>query len=60
MKESPPGPTPPAVRLAPCAADQMVALDPPFKDMRGEFLRNPDGSIAWFRFGGRVLARKEL
>jgi CubicO group peptidase (beta-lactamase class C family) len=57
-KDSSPGPTPPAVRLAACAADQVIVLDPPFKDLRGEFLRNPDGSIAWFRFGGRVLARR--
>jgi CubicO group peptidase (beta-lactamase class C family) len=59
MRDSPPGPTPPPVRLAPCAADQVIALDAPFTDMRGEFLHNPDGSIAWFRFGGRVLARRD-
>jgi hypothetical protein len=35
----------------------VIALDEPFKDSRGEFLRNPDGSIAWLRIGGRVHAR---
>ena len=30
----------------------------PFKDGRGEFLRHPDGSIAWLRFGGRIAARQ--
>jgi hypothetical protein len=25
---------------------------------RGEFLRNPDGSITWLRLGGRIRARQ--
>jgi hypothetical protein len=38
------------------AADKIIGLDEPFKGARGEFLRNPDSSIAWFRFGNRVHA----
>jgi len=38
------------------AEDRVVILDEPMKDARGEFLRNPDNSIAWLRFGGRVHA----
>jgi CubicO group peptidase (beta-lactamase class C family) len=49
-------PIPPPVRLAFRDADKVVALDPPMKGNRGEFLRNPDGSIAWLRWGGRIHA----
>jgi len=55
-KESPPPPSPPPVRLAFYDDDCVVALDDPMKDARGEFLRNPDGSIAWFRILGIIRA----
>jgi hypothetical protein len=51
---SPPGEPPPPIRLAFWAADKVIALDDPFKGARGEFLRNADGVIAWFRLGGRI------
>ena len=57
QRDSPPSSAPPSVRLAFCAADRVVALDEPMKDSYGDFLYNTDGSIAWFRFGGRVHAR---
>ncbi len=50
-------PAPPPSRLALLDGDAVVALDPPFKDARGEFLRGEDGAIAWLRFGGRILQR---
>jgi CubicO group peptidase (beta-lactamase class C family) len=56
-KDSPASPTPPPTRLALCGDDRVIALDEPSKDARGEFLRNPDGSIAWLRIGGRIHAR---
>jgi CubicO group peptidase (beta-lactamase class C family) len=56
---APPGPTPPAVRVALCGEDQIVALDEPFKGTRGEFLRDAAGQIAWLRFGGRIHARNK-
>ncbi|MCG8346169.1 MAG: beta-lactamase family protein [Chloroflexales bacterium] len=57
-KDSPAPTAPTAFRLAVCGEDQVIALDPPFQDVRGEFLRDPDGRIAWFRIGGRVHARQ--
>lgn len=54
---SPPTPTPPEVRLAFTGPDQVVILDYPSKGGKGEFLRHPDGSIAWLRLGGRLHKR---
>jgi CubicO group peptidase (beta-lactamase class C family) len=56
--DSPPGPTPPPVRMALYAEDRAVGLDAPMKDSRAEFLRNPEGEVAWLRVGGRVHARE--
>jgi CubicO group peptidase (beta-lactamase class C family) len=58
-KDSKPAtPPPPPVRLAVGANDVIVALDAPFRNARGEFLRDPDGSIAWMRFGSRLAKRQ--
>ncbi len=56
--DTPPPPPPPPVRLAFFAEDRIVGLDSPMKGDRGEFLRHPDGSLAWFRFGGRIKKRQ--
>lgn len=56
--DTPASPPPPPVRVALFAPDHFVALDEPEKDACGEFLRNPDGSIAWLRFGGRLHAKE--
>ena len=56
-KDSPPRPAPPPTRLALGQDELVVALDPPFKEARGEFLRDEDGAIAWLRFGGRIARR---
>lgn len=56
--DSPARPAPPPTRLAFLVEDRVMALDPPQKDGRGEFLFNPDGSVAWFRWGGRIHARQ--
>jgi len=45
------------VRLAFYAEDRVVGLDEPCKDARGEFLRDPDGRIAWLRVSGRLHRR---
>ena len=52
--DAPPPPGPPPTRLAFEAPDVAVALDPPARGMRGDFLRGPEGGIAWFRLGGRL------
>lgn len=54
----PAGPPPPAVRVAVGEGDTLVALDPPFKNMRGDILRDPDGTVAWIRFGSRIAKRQ--
>ena len=56
--DSPPPPSPPPMRIALYDEDRMIALDDPFKSERGEFLRDPDGHIAWLRVAGRVFARQ--
>jgi CubicO group peptidase (beta-lactamase class C family) len=47
-------PTPPEVRLAFTGPDQVVSLDYPSKGGKGDFLRDKDGAIVWFRLGGRI------
>ncbi len=55
--DSPPPPAPPPVRAALCGVDRLLLLDPPRQGGLGEFLRGPDGSLAWLRLGGRIHAR---
>ncbi|HEX5506362.1 MAG TPA: serine hydrolase domain-containing protein [Thermomicrobiales bacterium] len=57
-RDTPPGPPPPPTRLGVCADDRVVALDPPYKGARGEFLRDDAGAITWLRFGGRIARRQ--
>ena len=58
QRDTPPGATPPPTRIATHDDDTLIALDPPYTDGRGEFLRDETGEIAWIRFGSR-LARRE-
>jgi CubicO group peptidase (beta-lactamase class C family) len=55
--DSPPGPAPPPTRIEFTAPDVIVATDEPLKGSRGEFLRGPDGEIAWLRISGRLHRR---
>ncbi len=57
---SPAPPVPPPARFAVIGPDQVIGLESPVKDLRGEFLRGPDGEIVWFRWGGRILRRLSL
>jgi CubicO group peptidase (beta-lactamase class C family) len=57
-KSATPPPPPPPTRLAIAADETIIALDPPFKDARGEFLRAGDGALGWLRFGGRIARRQ--
>jgi hypothetical protein len=36
----------------------LLALDGPLKEMLGEVIRQPDGSIGWVRAGGRLYVRQ--
>jgi CubicO group peptidase (beta-lactamase class C family) len=49
-KQTPPPPN----HLAFIDTDRVVALDEPFKGLIAEFLRDEDGQLSWFRFGGRI------
>jgi CubicO group peptidase (beta-lactamase class C family) len=55
--DSPAPPGPPPSRLAFSADDDVVALDPPLAGSRGDFLRDEEGEIAWFRWHGRLHRR---
>lgn len=52
--DSPPPPAPPPSWLAFIDADRAEIMDGPSQGSLVEFLRNPDGSIAWLRTGGRL------
>jgi CubicO group peptidase (beta-lactamase class C family) len=54
-KDSPPMPGPPPSTVAFYDTDRIFATEGPPGE--AEFLRAADGSIAWFRVGGRVMAR---
>ncbi|MBI5029824.1 MAG: beta-lactamase family protein [Chloroflexi bacterium] len=58
-KDSPPGPTPPPSHFVFIGSDRILALDGWSKDLQGEFLRDADGKIAWFRFGSRIRAKEK-
>ena len=56
--DSQPPPPPPPARATLCGEDRLLVLDEPAKGASGEFLRRPDGSIGWLRFGGRMYVRQ--
>jgi len=38
--------------------DRVVALDMPYTGHRGEFVRDEEGRVAWFRWDGRIAGRR--
>jgi CubicO group peptidase (beta-lactamase class C family) len=56
--DSKPGETPPPTRLSLHQDERVIGLDAPYKGARGEFLRDANGDIEWFRFGGRIAKRE--
>jgi CubicO group peptidase (beta-lactamase class C family) len=56
-KDSPPMPAPPPTPVAFHEPDRLFVPEGPLTGIEAEFLRAPDGSIAWFRVGGRVMKR---
>jgi CubicO group peptidase (beta-lactamase class C family) len=54
-KDSPPPPAPPPEPVAFYAPNRLFATGE--SPGEADFLRDEDGSIAWFRVGGRVMAR---
>jgi len=57
-KDSPARPAPPAMRVAAIDEDRVVIVEGPFQGQQAEFLRRPDGGIAWLRMGVRAYARQ--
>lgn len=54
-KDSPPMPAPPPIPVAFHERDRFFVPEGPMKGGEAEFLRGPDGRIAWLRFGGRIM-----
>jgi len=52
--ETPPGPAAPPIRYAFYDQDRVIGLDEPEKGALGEFLRDPEGQLAFFRISGRA------
>jgi CubicO group peptidase (beta-lactamase class C family) len=51
---SPPAPPPPPATFAVYDTDKVIAIDEYFEHTRGEFFRQGDGAIGWFRLGSRL------
>jgi CubicO group peptidase (beta-lactamase class C family) len=58
MGARPEAPWPPPVRVAFEGPDKLFAQDPPYKGTKGDFLRDDEGQIVWFRWGGRIHRRR--
>ncbi len=54
-EDSPPMPSPPPVAVEFFERDRLFVPEGPGAGTEAEFLRGPDGRIAWLRFGGRVM-----
>jgi lysine 2,3-aminomutase len=57
--DSPPPPRPPPIFYEFYAKDRVVAVNGLNKGERGDFLRDTDGRIVWFRCGLRIHGREE-
>ena len=56
--DTPPGPAMPRMRFSFYENDKVIGLDEPYKDALGDFLRDGNGELQFFRIGGR--AHKKL
>jgi CubicO group peptidase (beta-lactamase class C family) len=57
-KDTPPLPPPPPATLAFYDTDRVFVEEGPLTGTQGDFVRDGDGRIAWFRSGGRLHARR--
>lgn len=57
-RKGPQPPEAPVVRFELYEEDRVFVPDGYYKGTKGEFLRNPDGSVAWLRFGGRIIRKQ--
>lgn len=56
--DTPPGPAMPPMRFKFYETDRMIGLDEPYKNALGDFIRDTNGRVEYFRIGGR--AHKKL
>ncbi len=54
MPDTPPGPAMPPMRFAFYEKDKVIGLDEPYKDALGEFFRDEEGQLQFFRIGARA------
>jgi CubicO group peptidase (beta-lactamase class C family) len=52
--DTPPGPALPPMRFSFYETDKVIGLDEPYRDALGDFLRNDNGKLQFFRIGGRA------
>lgn len=57
-KDSPAGPQPPPAPAAFFAPDRVVITDGPSQEAKCEFVRDAQGTLRWFRVGGRLHQRQ--
>jgi CubicO group peptidase (beta-lactamase class C family) len=56
-EKTPPPPPPPPATFMPVGQDHFIVTDGPMAKSEAYFLRRPDGSIGWLRFGLRAYKR---
>lgn len=49
----------PGVKFGFIGKDVVLTQSGPFKDTKGQFIRNDKGQVGWFRFGGRMAVRRD-
>ncbi len=54
MPDTPPGPAMPPMRFAFYEKDKVLGLDEPYENALGEFFRDEQGRLQFFRIGGRA------
>jgi CubicO group peptidase (beta-lactamase class C family) len=52
--DTPPGPAMPRMRFLFYERDKVICLDEPYKDALGDFIRDENGELQFFRIGGRA------
>jgi CubicO group peptidase (beta-lactamase class C family) len=52
--DTPPGPAMPLMRFSFYEEDKVIGLDEPYKDALGDFIRDEEGRVQFFRIGGRA------
>ncbi len=55
--DTPPDPYPP-MRMGIYEPNHYIFIDDPFKDLKGGFLRGPNGKVVWMSIGGRILKKR--